>query len=168
VAGPHTITAQIEVGDGADGVIAAMGGLTSGWSLYLKDRKPTYYYNFFEVAHYKIQSPQPLPNGKATIVIQVAPVEDGFGKPRAVLMSVNGKKVAAGRIERSVPFRYGVEPFDIGMDTVSAVSGDYKVPNAFTGGSIDNVAIDVGPVKLSDKELEQLKSAKDGFLLQTE
>jgi arylsulfatase len=149
-------------------VIAAMGGLTSGWSLYLKDRKPTYYYNFFEVAHYQIQSPQPLPNGKATITIQVAPVEDGFGKPRAVLMSVNGKKVAVGRVEKSVPFRYGVEPFDIGMDTVSAVSSDYKVPNAFTGGAIDSVAIDVGPVKLSDKELEQLKSAKEGFLLQTE
>ncbi len=37
---------------------------------------------------------------------------------------VNDKEVGKGRISRNVPFVYGVEPFDIGMDTVSPVSED--------------------------------------------
>ena len=35
---------------------------------------------------------------------------------------VNDKEVGKGHVARTVAFRYGVEPFDIGMDTVSAVS----------------------------------------------
>jgi organic radical activating enzyme len=39
---PFTITADVEVGDaGGEGVLVAIGGLSSGWSLYVKDGKPT-------------------------------------------------------------------------------------------------------------------------------
>jgi hypothetical protein len=90
-------------------------------------------YNFFEVEHYKVQSPAMLPRGKSTITLDVKPVESGFGKPRTVTMSVNGEVVAEGRIEKSVPVRYSLETFDIGMDLFSPVSGDYTSPNKFTG-----------------------------------
>ena len=54
---PFSITAEVEADSGsANGVIAAMGGSTSGWSLYVKDGLPTFYYNFFEVAGYRAQS----------------------------------------------------------------------------------------------------------------
>jgi hypothetical protein len=36
----HTITAQVEVPDGAEGVIVCQGGRFDGWSLYLKRGKP--------------------------------------------------------------------------------------------------------------------------------
>ena len=43
----HTITAEVEIPKGgANGVILAQGGRFGGWSLYLKDGKPTYAYNF--------------------------------------------------------------------------------------------------------------------------
>jgi hypothetical protein len=32
------------------------------------------------------------------------------------------KETGSGRVGKTVPFRYNVEPFDIGRDTVSAVS----------------------------------------------
>lgn len=39
---PFSVTADVVVGEaGSDGVLAAIGGVTSGWSLYVKDGKPT-------------------------------------------------------------------------------------------------------------------------------
>jgi arylsulfatase len=37
---------------------------------------------------------------------------------------------------------YGVEGFDVGMDNVSPVSPDYKVPNAFRG-AIKGITIEL-------------------------
>ncbi len=54
---PFTVTADVEVGDsGSDGVFSAIGGISSGWSFYVKEGKPTFYYNYFEVEHARIQS----------------------------------------------------------------------------------------------------------------
>ena len=51
-----SITAEIERSGPADGVLAAMGGKTSGWSLYVKDGRPIFYYNFFSLAGYRAES----------------------------------------------------------------------------------------------------------------
>ncbi len=140
---PFTITADVEVGSaGADGVLAAIGGITSGWSLYVKDGKPTFYYNFFEVEKYKVQSSEALPKGKSTVRVEFTPVEHGPGKPATVKLYVNGKQTGEGRVERTVPFRYSVEPFDVGMDNVSAVSEEYKPPFPFKG-RIEQVKIEL-------------------------
>ncbi len=43
----HTITAEVEIPKGgANGVILAQAGRFGGWSLYVKDGKPMYTYNF--------------------------------------------------------------------------------------------------------------------------
>jgi arylsulfatase len=64
-----SLTADVEVGNaGADGVLTAIGGITSGWSLYVTGGKPTFYYNFFEVEKYRIQSSEALPKGKSRYV----------------------------------------------------------------------------------------------------
>ena len=140
---PFIVTADVEVGDaGGEGVLAAIGGVSSGWSLYVKDGKPTFYYNFFEVDHARIQSSESLLKGKSSIRVEFTPVEPGPGKPADVKMFVNGKETGSGRVGKTVPFRYSVEPFDIGRDTVSPVSKDYKVPFAFQG-RIDQVTIEV-------------------------
>lgn len=69
------------------------------------------------------------------------PVEPGPGKPANVKLFVNGKETGSGQIGKTVPFRYSVEPFDIGRDTVSAVSKDYQTPFAFNG-RIEQVTIE--------------------------
>jgi hypothetical protein len=140
---PFSITADVEIGPrGADGVLAAIGGIISGWSLYVKDGKPIFYYNFFDVEHAKIQSSETLSPGKATIRVDFTPVEPGPGKPADVKLSINGEEVGRGRVARTVPFRYGVEPFDIGKDTVSAVSEEYTAPFPFQG-RINQVTVEV-------------------------
>jgi hypothetical protein len=43
----HTINALVDIPkNGANGVILAQAGRFGGWSLYLKDGKPTYTYNW--------------------------------------------------------------------------------------------------------------------------
>src|SRR6185503_16008392 len=113
--------------------ITAMGGKTSGWSLYLKDGKPTFYYNFFEVADYRAQSSTPLPKGKSTVRVEFTPEETGYGKPAGVKLFVNEKQAGAVRVEKTVPVGYSGEGFDVGADNISPVSPDYKSPNSFSG-----------------------------------
>ena len=47
----------------ANGAILSQGGRFGGWSLYMKDGKPAYVYNFLGLARYTITSPQALPPG---------------------------------------------------------------------------------------------------------
>jgi arylsulfatase len=42
------------------------------------------------------------------------------------------KPAGEGKIKRTF-FRHGLEPFEIGRDSITAVSPDYKAPFAFTG-----------------------------------
>ncbi len=140
---PFSVTAEVESRpSGADGVLAAVGGISSGWSLYVKDGRPVFYYNFFEVEKYRVQSSEALPAGKSTVRVEVTPVEAGPGKPATVKLFVNGKQTGEGRLDKTVPFRYSVEPFDVGRDNVSAVSDEYKPPFAFQG-RIEQVTIEV-------------------------
>jgi arylsulfatase len=49
-------------------------------------------------------------------------------------ISINGEKVGSGRLEKTIPFIYGTETADVGMDLYSAVSHDYaKGDNDFNG-----------------------------------
>ena len=140
---PFSITVDVDVSETlGDGVLAAIGGVISGWSLYVKDGKPVFYYNLFDVAHTKVQSAEALVPGKTKIQVEFTPVDANAGSAADVRMLVNDKDVAKGRVSATVPFRYGVEPFDIGMDTVSAVSDEYSPPFPFQGG-INAVTIDV-------------------------
>ena len=85
---PFSVTAQIETsGAGSDGVLAAIGGVTSGWTLYVKNGKPTFDYNFFEVERYRTQSSEALPPGKSTVRVEFTPVEPGPAKPATVASS---------------------------------------------------------------------------------
>ena len=84
-----------------------------------------------------------LPAGPVTLSYDFA--YDG-GKPGSggtATLSVGGKQVATGRIERTIPFIFGVETADVGVDLYTTVTPDYaKGDNAFTG-TINKVRIDV-------------------------
>ena len=55
----YTITAELEIPDGgAEGVILAHGGHTGGWSLYVKDGRPKFAYNWFGRETYEVIAPE--------------------------------------------------------------------------------------------------------------
>jgi arylsulfatase len=144
----HSITADVEVPEGsANGVILAQGGRFGGWSLYLKDGKPTYCYNFLGLQEFKIPAPQALGPGKATVCMKFDYDGGGIGKGGTVTMLVNGEKVASGRVERTQPMIFSAdETAGVGVDDATPVTTDYKErDNAFTG-KILKVTVDVKPI----------------------
>jgi arylsulfatase A-like enzyme len=146
----HAITAHVEVpASGGDGVLVAEGGVVGGYALYVKDRKPVYEYNCFTADHYKVTGSSPLPVGPCTIRMEFEYDGGGFGKGGTVKLLVNGQQVGTGRVEKTEAARFSAdETFDIGCDTGSPVSPDYKSPFRFTG-KIKKVEIKLEEEKLT-------------------
>jgi arylsulfatase len=139
----HSVTVSTEIPqDGAEGVLMCVGGDTSGWAFAVEDGKLTYHYNWFDTERTKVESTRPLPNGEVELKFDF--VSEGVGKAATVSLYVNGEKVGEGTIPTQVPFRFGVESMDVGMDTLSPVSKSYeeKIPFAFTG-KIEKAVLDL-------------------------
>jgi arylsulfatase len=143
-----SITSDVEIPEGgANGVIVAQGGRFGGWSLYLKDGKPTYCYNFLGLQEFKVAAPQALAAGKANIRMNFDYDGGGVGKGGTASLLVNGNKVASGRIEHTQFAIFSAdETAGVGMDDATPVTTDYKEhDNTFTG-KILKVTVDVKPV----------------------
>jgi arylsulfatase A-like enzyme len=149
----HTITADVEIPkNGANGVILAQAGRFGGWSLYLKDGKPTYTYNFLGLQRYTVAAKQALPAGKATIRFEFAYDGGGIGKGGVGTILVNGKPVATGRIDRTQCCAFSAdEGADVGADEGTPVTEAYKVPFKFTG-KIAQVTIELKDMKKADHD----------------
>jgi arylsulfatase A-like enzyme len=153
-----SITADVQIPDGgANGVILAQGGRFGGWSLYLKDGKPSYCYNVLGLQQFKVSAPEAVAPGKATIRLNFDYDGGGLGKGGTATILVNGQQVASGRIERTQPIVFSAdETAGVGVDTATSVTNDYKeFDNAFTG-KILKVVVDVKPMGAAIKaEAEQ-------------
>jgi arylsulfatase len=143
----HSITAETQIPEGgADGVIIAQGGRFAGWSLYVKDGRPAYVHNWLGKARYTIASPEPLPAGAAVIRYEFTfeGKQPGAGGTGVIL--VNGRKVAEGRIERTVPLAFSLDDgVNVGADLGTPVTEEYaQYDNQFTG-TIRKVSVELTP-----------------------
>ena len=141
-----SIAAEIEIPrGGASGVILAQGGRFGGWSLYLTDGKPSYTYNWIGLARYTVAAQDPVPAGKATITVDFAYDGGGRGKGGSATLSVNGRKVAEGRVDRTNAFLFSTdEGADVGMDEDTPVTEVYQAgANSRFTGTINKVTIEV-------------------------
>ncbi|MBX7166331.1 MAG: arylsulfatase [Pirellulales bacterium] len=127
---------------GAEGVIACAGAFSAGWSLYIKSGKPVFRYTFFEIADVTIPGTIEVPPGKVAIKLEFAPDGSKLGGG-AVHLFVNGQPAGTGQLERSA-FRHGLEPFEIGRDSITPVDPAYKDRGVFEfSGTIEKVAFAV-------------------------
>ncbi|HLF97912.1 MAG TPA: arylsulfatase [Methylococcaceae bacterium] len=132
----HTLTAEVEIPQGgANGVVLCQGGRFGGWSLYLKDGKPGYTYNWVGLERYSVSAPEALPAGKATVKLEFAYDGGGRGKGGTATLLVNGRKVGEGRVEHTNASVFSSDDgADVGVDEGTPVTEDYKErDNAFTG-----------------------------------
>lgn len=141
-----TLTAELEIPEGgANGVILAQGGRFGGWSLYVKDNKPAYTYNFVGLQQFTVASPEALPAGKATVVFDFAYDGGGMGKGGNGTLSVNGRKVAEGRIDHTQAMIFSAdETADVGVDEATpVVSGMGEGPETRFTGKVERVTVEV-------------------------
>ncbi len=139
------ITAELEIPQGgASGVILAQAGRFGGWSLYLKDGKPAYAYNWIGRETYTVSAPQALPPGPATVTLDFAYDGGGRGKGGTASLLVNGAKVAEGRIANTNPILFSAdEAADVGRDEGTAVTDAYTVAASRFTGTIRKVTVDL-------------------------
>lgn len=140
----YTLTAEIEItSENTEGIIITQGGLFAGWALMMKDGKPQFVYNWLQEDFTTIASKSALSEGKHTLVYNFTYDGGGLGKGGNGVLLVDGNQVAESRIERTVPNRFSLdETMDVGMDTGTAVTQDYKTPYKFTG-TLKKVSIDL-------------------------
>ena len=149
----HTITAEVNIPKGgANGVVLAQAGRFGGWSLYLKDGKPTYTYNFLGLQRFTIAAQQAVPAGKVTIRYEFAYDGGGVAKGGIGTIFVNDQKVAAGRIEHTQLFFSADEGADVGEDGETPVTEDYGIPAPYRfTGKINKITVDLTELKAVDK-----------------
>jgi arylsulfatase len=142
-----TITAEIEIPEGgADGVLLTQGGRFGGWSLYMKDGKPAYTYNFLGLSRNTVMGETPISPGKAVIVLDFKYDGGGPGKGGMATLSVNGEQVAEGRIDRTQPNVYSAdETADVGLDNQTPVAEGIGIGRDETrfAGKIEKIVVEV-------------------------
>jgi arylsulfatase len=141
-----SITAELEVpSKGAEGVIIHQGGAFGGMSLYAKNGKAKFAYNFFGLQTFTIEASQPIPAGKHQVRMEFAYDGGGLAKGGNVSLYYDGKKVGEGRVERTVPMAFSAdETTDLGRDTATPVSSDYTRNTSEFNGKVHWVQIDLG------------------------
>jgi arylsulfatase A-like enzyme len=148
----HAVTAEVVVPEaGAEGVIIAQGGLTGGWSLYVKEGKPKYCYNFYGVHRYTVAGTAPIPAGTHQVRMEFAYDGGGLAKGGTVTLYVDGQKAGEGRVEQTEPMVFSAdETCDVGFEAGSPVTDDYPTTGGTFSGEVNWVEIDV------DKDAEDL------------
>ncbi|MBW2491454.1 MAG: sulfatase-like hydrolase/transferase, partial [Deltaproteobacteria bacterium] len=126
----HTIETRIDLKGDEEGVIVACGGMTGGYTMFIKDNHLYYDYNFLDGVHYILKSPQ-LPKGKADLKFNFIKTKEFGGKGE---LHINGKKVDEVEMPQMHISTYSLaETFDIGRDTGTQVSDLYNGIFKFNG-----------------------------------
>lgn len=136
-----TITADVTADANGNGVIVCQGGRFGGLSFYLKNGKPAFTYNYLGMQSTHIMAATALKPGNYKLVYDFKYDGGGMGKGGVGTITVNGKKVAEGRIEKTQPGIFSVDDLaDVGLDEGTPVA-DYGKSSKFNG-KIDYVTIE--------------------------
>ncbi|NIS88638.1 MAG: sulfatase-like hydrolase/transferase [Woeseiaceae bacterium] len=135
----HTIETNLDLTGEEEGVIVAVGGMTGGFSMFIKDNKLYYDYNFLDGVHYVLES-APLPSGPTDLKFNFILTQPFGGTGE---LYINGEKVDEVDMPQMHISTYSLaETFDVGRDTGTQVSAMYSDPFPFNR-EIDRVIINI-------------------------
>ncbi|MGN7807745.1 arylsulfatase [Ensifer sp. 22521] len=132
----NLVTLEAELRPDSEGVLYALGAFSGGVALWVENGKLTYEYNLFEIERTRLETSDPLPSGKVNIEVETRKAGSNHDAPLDVVIRVDGKEVAKGRVPRSAPLAFTAnDAFDVGRDSYSPVSLAYfdRKPFAFNG-----------------------------------
>jgi arylsulfatase A-like enzyme len=157
----YKILANVEISDpNCSGVIFAHGSRFGGHSLFIKDKKLHYVYNFLGIKpEQQFVSPELKP-GKYTLGMEfirekAGQYQESLGQTK---LYVNDKVVAEGPMKTQPgKFTLSGDGLCIGRDSGDAVSQEYQTPGELKGGTIQAVGVTVEKGQYLD--LEKLAAA---------
>lgn len=138
-----TITADLEIQDPhRDGVILSQGGRFGGWSLYIHNGRPVFVYNYLGAEKTYVRSDRALADGLNQVELRFNYSGNEGGPAAAAELFVNGRKTAAGEIQRTIPSLYSFdETTCVGENRVTPVTEEYTVQSSRFQGNIFQVTI---------------------------
>jgi arylsulfatase A-like enzyme len=152
----YKILADVEITDPkCEGVIFAHGSRFGGHSLFIKDKKLHYVYNFLGIKPEQKFISEELKPGKYTLGMEfvredAGKYQESIGKTK---LYVNDKVVAEGSMKTQPgKFTLSGDGLCVGRDSGDAVSEDYKSPGEFKGGIILGVGVSVEKEQYLDLE----------------
>lgn len=153
----YKIIADVEIEDGAEGVIFAHGSRFGGHALFLKDGRLHYVYNFLGIPPEQTFISEKLTPGKHSLGMEF--VREGAGENKESIgtttLYVDDQAVTSGPMRAQVgKFTLCGDGLCVGYDSADSVSRSYRAPFTFTGGTILGVAVDVSEEQYLDLELE--------------
>ena len=152
----YKILANVEISDAdCSGVIFAHGSRFGGHTLFIKDKKLFYVYNFLGFKPEQKFISQELKPGKYTLGMEF--IREGMGEYHESIgktkLYVNDEVVAEGPMRAQVgKFTLAGDGLCIGFDSADAVSEEYKGPAKFKGGTILVVGITIEKTQYLDLE----------------
>ena len=132
----HSIETMVDLQGGEEGVIVACGGFTGGYTVFIKDGRLYYNYNFLDGVNYTMKSPL-LADGKNELMVKY--IDNGKFAGHAELY-VNGEQVDSVEMPKTHISTFSLsEPFDVGIDNGTPVA-----PHLYSGafkftGELDKV-----------------------------
>ncbi len=155
----YTIAAAVVVDTiEAAGVLFAQGHLMGGHTLYIKDKRLHYVYNWLGEDIQKITSNVEIGTGRHVFTAEFGRTAQD-PQTRSTLgtltLFVDTEQVGQSEIKTQPGYFSLVgEGLCVGRDSASPVSPDYAPPFTFTGGTIDRVVVDVAGEPFVDHEKE--------------
>jgi arylsulfatase len=151
--------AELDSAD-AEGVLFATGGIIGGHSLYIKDRRLHYVYNWIGTHLQDVVADRDVTPGRHALTAEFAlqgqnedPAMPGFAG--TLTLYIDEDVVGSGKIvTQPGAFCLVGDGISIGRDSASPVTPDYRSPFPFTGGQIDKVVVDVSGEQYVDHEAQ--------------
>jgi arylsulfatase A-like enzyme len=153
----YKIVADVELVPGSEGVIFAHGSRFGGHTLFIKDRRLHYVYNFLGIQPEQVFTSDVLEPGKVTLGAEFVRQETGaHGESLGTARLYVGEDVVAEGPMRAQVGKFTLcgDGLCVGYDSADPVSRLYSGPFRFTAGRILGVGIDVSDEQYLDLERE--------------
>lgn len=157
----YTIAAGVAVESAdAEGVLYAHGGIAGGHSLYVKDRRLHYAFNWVGTHLQTVSADRELTPGAHVLTAEFTatgrnPDPAMPGAAGTLTLYIDDQAVGSGEIVTQPGYFCVVgDGICVGRDDASPVTPDYVAPFRFTGGTIDKVIVDVSGERYVDHEAQ--------------
>jgi arylsulfatase len=115
-----------------DGVLAACGARTGGYTFFVQDDRLSFVYNHLGTM-FEIVADDPLPAGEVDLVVRYRKTGDHRGTAELLVRSADGQtSLGSGPVE-TLPYRQTTYGMDIGCDAGPTVTPRYEGPFPYRG-----------------------------------
>jgi arylsulfatase A-like enzyme len=154
----YKILANVEIDETSSGVVFAHGSRFGGHSLFIKDNRLYYVYNFLGIKPEQVfESSIKLAPGKHTIGVEFIRKSGGeYGESIGIAKLYIDEEVVAEGPMKTQPAKFTLsgDGLCVGYDGGDAVSELYPSPSKFNNGTIDFVGVTVEGTPYVDLEAE--------------